>query len=86
MASIIRNAKKPVMTIKPMAAGRTTPFVGFNFVWNTIRDCDMVTVGCTQAEEALEDIEYSLAAIERRAPDIEKRASPNMNQDAFGGK
>jgi len=46
----------------------------------------MVTVGCTQAEEALEDIEYSLAASERRAPDIEKRASPNMNQDAFGGK
>ena len=28
---IIRNAKKPVMTIKPMAAGRTTPFVGLNF-------------------------------------------------------
>lgn len=86
VASIIHNAKKPVMTIKPMAAGRTTPFVGFNFVWNTLRDCDMVTVGCTEAEEALEDIEYSLAAIERRAPDIEKRSSPNMKQDAFGGK
>jgi len=86
VASIIRNAKKPVMTIKPMAAGRTTPFVGFNFVWNTIRDCDLVTVGCFDAEEAAEDIEYSLAAIERRAPDIEKRSSPNMKQDAFGGK
>ena len=82
--SIIRNAKKPVMTIKPMAAGRTTPFVGLNFVWNTIRDCDMVTVGCYHPEEAEEDIEYSLAALERRAPDIEKRSSPNRNQDAFG--
>lgn len=84
VASIIHNAKKPVMTIKPMAAGRTTPFVGLNFVWNTIRDQDMVTVGCTNAEEALEDIEFSRAAIERRLPEIGKRTSPNVNQDAFG--
>lgn len=81
---IIHHAKKPVMTIKPMAAGRTTPFVGLNFSWNTIRECDMVTVGCTDAAEALEDIEISLAAIQRRAPEIEKRSSPNNNQDAFG--
>ena len=85
VASIIHNAKKPVMTIKPMAAGRTTPFVGLNFVWNTIRDCDMVTVGCFDAEEAEEDIEFSLAALERRLPNIEKRSSPNNRQDAFGG-
>ena len=31
VASIINSAKKPVMTIKPMAAGRTTPYVGLNF-------------------------------------------------------
>ena len=85
VASIINNAKKPVMTIKPMAAGRTTPFVGLNFVFNTIRPCDMVTVGCFNDEEAAEDIEIAQAAIERRFPDIEKRSSPNMNQDAFGG-
>ncbi len=85
VAAIIHSAKKPVMTIKPMAAGRTTPFVGLNFVWNTIRDCDMVTVGCTHAWEAEEDIEISRAALERRMPDIEKRASPNSEQDAFGG-
>lgn len=84
IASIIHNAKKPVMTIKPMAAGRTTPFVGLNFVWNTIRDCDMVTVGCNDLEEAEEDVEISLAAIERRLPNIGKRSSPNQNQDAFG--
>lgn len=83
---IIHNAKKPVMTIKPMAAGRTTPFVGLNFVWNTIRPCDMVTVGCFDPEEAEEDVEISLAAIERRMPNIEKRSSPNVNQDAFGNK
>ncbi|MBE5808729.1 MAG: phosphoglycerate kinase, partial [Clostridiales bacterium] len=84
IAQIIHNAKKPVMTIKPMAAGRVSPFVGLNFVWNTIRPCDMVTVGCFDPEEAEEDIEISMAAIERRMPQIEKRSSPNANQDAFG--
>ncbi len=84
VASIIHNAKKPVMTIKPMAAGRTTPYVGLNFSWSTIRACDMVTVGCTHPDEAAEDIEISLAALEHRFPDIGKRASPNAEQDAFG--
>ncbi len=81
---IIRNAKKPVMTIKPMAAGRTTPFVGLNFSWATIRDCDMVTVGCFNEEEAEEDIEISLAALAHRTANIGRRSSPDQNQDAFG--
>ena len=85
VCSIIHHARKPVMTIKPMAAGRVSPFVGLNFVWNTIRPCDMVTVGCFHPDEAEEDIEISLAAIERRLPEIEKRSSPNTRQDAFGG-
>ena len=75
--SVIWNAKKPVMTIKPMAAGRCSPFVGLTFSFATIRPCDMVTVGCFTPEEAAEDIEISLAAIERRKPDLEGRASPN---------
>jgi len=81
---IIHNAKKPVMTIKSMAAGRTTPFVGLNFSWATLRDCDMVTVGCYNAREAAEDIEISMAALERRAPKIGVRQSPNQKQAAFG--
>ncbi len=83
---IIRKAKKPVMTIKSMAAGRCTPFVGLNFSWATLRDCDMVTVGCFNEREAAEDIEISLAALERRAPNIGVRSSPIQNQDAFGKK
>lgn len=74
------------MTIKPMAAGRTTPYVGLNFSWNTIRPCDMVTVGCTTPYEAAEDIEISRAALEHRFPEIGKRASPNQDQDAFGNR
>ncbi len=83
--SIIRSAKHPVITIKSMAAGRTTPFVGLNFSWATLRDCDMVTVGCFSAEEAAEDIEISMAALERRAPDIAGRASPAKNQSVLSG-
>jgi len=62
----ILKAKKPVLTIKPLAAGRVSPFVGFNFSWNTLRPQDMVAVGCVSEAEAIEDIEYSLAALERR--------------------
>ena len=76
----IWNAKKPVMTIKPMAAGRCTPFVGLNFSWATLRPQDMVTVGCMTPPEAAEDIEISLAALERRAPDLAGRASPRKTE------
>lgn len=77
---VIWNAKKPVMTIKPMAAGRVSPFVGLSFSWATIRPCDMVTVGCLTAQEAAEDVEISLAALERRRPDLEGRASPKKTE------
>ncbi len=75
--SVIHGAKKPVMTIKPMAAGRCSPFVGLSFSFATLRDCDMVTVGCMNPDEAVEDVEYGLAALERRKPDLEGRNSPN---------
>lgn len=74
----IWSAKKPVMTIKPMAAGRTTPFVGITFAFNTIRDCDMVTVGCMSPHEVHEDVEIALAAIERRKPNLSARSSPTV--------
>ncbi len=85
VATIIRSAKKPVMTIKPFAAGRTTPFVGLNFNYATIRDCDMVTVGCFNEAEAIEDIEIGLAALERRMPKIQGRNSPAKNQAVLQG-
>ncbi len=66
---IIREAKKPVMTIKPLAAGRLLPVVGLAFVWSTIRDQDMVTIGTTTPDEAREVIELSLDLINRRLPD-----------------
>ena len=81
--NIIRNAKKPVMAIKPMAVGRTTPFVGLNFSYATLRDCDMVCCGCFNEREAAEDIEISFAALERRGANLAKRNSPAKNQSAL---
>jgi len=73
---IIHDAKKPVMTIKPMAAGRTTPYVGLTFNWNVLRPQDMVTVGCINEHEVHEDVEISFAALEKRLPNLEGRSSP----------
>ena len=84
VARNIQNAKKPVITIKPMAAGRCSPYVGLTFSWNAIRSQDMVTAGVFSADELAEDIEISLAAIEHRFPQIKRRSSPSKNQAAFG--
>ncbi|MCL2244709.1 MAG: hypothetical protein FWC03_09630 [Treponema sp.] len=73
---IIHEAKKPVMTIKPMAAGRITPYVGLTFNFNVLRPQDLITCGCINEHEAHEDVEISLAALERRLPDLEGRGSP----------
>ena len=73
---IIHEAKKPVMTIKPMAAGRITPYIGLTFNWNVLRSQDMITVGCVNEHEVHEDVEISLAALEKRLPDLEGRSSP----------
>lgn len=77
---VIWDAKKPVMTIKAMAAGRVSPFVGLTFSWHTIRPYDMVTVGCLTPEEAAEDIEISFAALEGRPPALGGRNSPNKTE------
>jgi hypothetical protein len=70
VARIIRDARKPVMTIKPMAAGQVRPFQGLNFVWNTIRPQDMVTVGTMSPLEAEEVIEMSRAILENRQSEV----------------
>lgn len=65
---LISRAKKPVMTIKPLAAGRLLPPVGLAFAWNTIRDQDLVTIGTTTPDEAREVIDLSLTFLQQRLP------------------
>jgi hypothetical protein len=66
---VIQNAKKPVMTIKPLAAGQLRPLQGLTFVWNTIRPQDMVTIGTISVREAQEVIDLSMEILERRPID-----------------
>ncbi len=86
---VIWNAQKPVMTIKPMAAGRLSPFVGLTFAFSTVRACDMVTVGCLTPQEATEDVEIARAALERRPPGVGGRdrvhKTPIMEKAAARG-
>ena len=68
---IIQNAKKPVMTIKPLGAGRLLPVVGLAFVWSTIRPQDMVTIGTTTPDEAREVIDISFDLLQHQIPDYQ---------------
>jgi len=68
IARVIQNAKKPVMTIKPMASGQLRPFQALTFVWNSLRDRDMVAVGTMSPREAAELVELSLDLLARRSP------------------
>jgi len=67
---VIMNAKKPVMTIKPFAAGQVRPLQGLTFVWNSLRPVDMVTVGTMSPREAEEVIEMSMGILERRTINV----------------
>lgn len=92
---VIRNAEHPVLTIKPLAAGRLIPPVGLAFVWNTIRPCDMVAIGTTTPDEAREVIDLSLDFLERRLPEHELQRTrskrlldapgPTIDSGARGG-
>jgi hypothetical protein len=73
--SVIRAAKKPVMTIKPMAAGQLRPLQALTFVWNTIRPQDMVTVGTMTPDEARELIDLSLQILDRQVPQVALQAT-----------
>jgi hypothetical protein len=66
---VIHGANKPVMAIKPLAAGRLLPLVGLAFVWSTIRPQDMVVVGTTTPDEAKEVVDISLDLLEKQLPD-----------------
>lgn len=70
ISKVIRDANKPVMTIKPMAAGQIRPFQAMTFVWNSLREQDMVTVGTMTPDEARELIDLSLQILDQRVVDV----------------
>jgi hypothetical protein len=68
---VIHQAKKPVMTIKPLAAGRLLPAVGLSFVWSTIRPQDMVVIGTSTPDEVREVVNISLDLLQKQPPEYE---------------
>jgi hypothetical protein len=56
--------------VTTIAAGKLHPLSGLTYVWNTLRDCDMVTIGTMSTYEAEEVIEISRAALEGREPNM----------------
>ena len=85
VARVIHNAAKPVMTIKPMAAGQLRPFQALTFSWNAIRDCDMVTVGTMAPEEARELVDLSLDILARKPFSAELQKTRSKATLAPGG-
>jgi hypothetical protein len=83
---IITGAKKPVMTIKPLAAGHLRPLQGLTFVWNTIRPQDMVTIGCMSPREANEVIEMSMAMLEHRTANVKLQETRSKQSVKVGAK
>jgi hypothetical protein len=75
VARLIQNARKPVITIKTMAAGQIRPFQAMTFVWNVIREKDMVTVGTMAPEEAKELVEMSREVLSRQPFTAELQAT-----------
>lgn len=71
VTKIIKEAEKPVITIKPLASGRLHPMAGLSFVWSTIRDQDMVTIGTINPIQAREVINISLELLEHRSYGID---------------
>jgi hypothetical protein len=60
---VIRDALKPVLCIKPLAAGRVLPPTGIPWVFANCKPNDAVVCGFMSVEEAEEDIDIALEAL-----------------------
>lgn len=71
IANVIRNTPKPVIIIKPFAAGRLNPITGLSFVFNTCKDTDVCCIGLLCEEEAREDLEIARQIFEQQKVAVE---------------
>jgi hypothetical protein len=60
---IIRDTPKPVICIKPLAAGRVMPPSGIPFVYQYAKPIDMMCIGMLSPEEVEEDVAIAHAAV-----------------------
>ncbi len=71
VGSIIRSAKKPVLCIKPLGAGRIMPPTALGFVFGSIKPTDTVAIGFLSPEEVKEDIAIARDLIEQNDREAE---------------
>lgn len=81
--SVIRNAKKPVLIIKPLAAGRVMPGDGLNFAFNSIRGRDIVAVGMMSPQEVEENVQITRQILEAKG-EVSARGPVSPSKAAFG--
>ena len=62
-ARIIQETPKPVICIKPLAAGRVMPASGVPFVYQNAKPIDLMCIGMLSPEEVEEDVGLALAAL-----------------------
>ncbi|MHB0875339.1 MAG: aldo-keto reductase family protein [Anaerolineae bacterium] len=69
---VINETEKPVMCIKPFAAGRILPPTALQYVLGSCKPIDMVVLGTMSAYEAEEDLDIAEALMrgEKPAPDL----------------
>ena len=68
---LINRTPKPVMCIKPFAAGRVLPPTGLQFVLSSCKPNDMVVLGTMSAYEAEEDLDIVEAILQGDRPEVE---------------
>jgi len=79
--NVIREAKKPVVSIKPLGAGRIMPPTGLGFVYSNVRPIDTVAIGMMSVQEAAEDIEIARQCIASAggSPEVELQHTRSKN-------
>jgi len=56
IVDVINRTPKPVICIKPLAAGRVLPVTGLSFAYQSIKPTDIVCIGVLSTYEAKDDI------------------------------
>jgi hypothetical protein len=85
-ARVIRDCPKPVICIKPLAAGRLTPLPGLTFVYEHIKPTDTVAIGVLSPEELREDAAIAADLLARRpaAVDLQSTRSKDHLRQVSG--
>lgn len=73
MRNVIHGTDKPIVSIKPLGAGRIMPPTGLGFVYQNLKPIDTVAIGMLSVEEAKEDIAIARQCIADTAtgPEVE---------------